>query len=119
MSSTTTTTTGPTGISPGVKYIVLAILTVAIALAGYLEGQTTYTLAVGIAAAVYVLPTIVSEFEGASGLSAAVKYTVLAVLAVLGVVLGQLEHDPVISTATVVSALVYALPTIVQEFEGA
>jgi hypothetical protein len=114
----TNPTPGPTGISPGVKYVVLAVLTIVIALAGYLEGQTTYSLAVGIAAVVYVLPTIVSEFEGASGLSAAAKYAVLAALAVLGVVLGQLTGHPVITVSTVIAAIVYALPTVVQEFEG-
>ena len=44
---------------------------------------------------------------------------ILAILAVAGIILGQLEAAPVITVTVIVAAIVYALPTIVSEFEGA
>lgn len=62
---TMASSTGPTGISPAAKYVALAVLTILGAFLGYLEGQPAITDATLIAAVVYVIPTIVSEFEGA------------------------------------------------------
>ncbi len=56
---------------------------------------------------------------GPTGLSAGWKYMILAILAVAGIILGQLEAAPVITVTVIVAAIVYALPTIVSEFEGA
>ena len=63
--SSTGGTTGPTGISPALKYVLLAILAIAGSALGFLTSQPTITEATVIAAVVYALPTAVSELEGA------------------------------------------------------
>jgi len=63
--SGSTSTPGPTGISPALKYVLLAIVTIAGVALGYLESQPVITTATVVAAIVYVLPTVVSELEGA------------------------------------------------------
>ena len=56
-------TTGPVG--AWVKYIAVAVLTVAGAAFGFIASQPTISEATLIAAAVYVIPTAISEFESA------------------------------------------------------
>lgn len=63
--SAPTPTPGPTGLSAGIKYIAVAVLTIAGAVAGYILAQPVISEATILAAVVYVIPTAISEFEGA------------------------------------------------------
>jgi ABC-type transport system involved in cytochrome bd biosynthesis fused ATPase/permease subunit len=58
-------TPGPTGISPAIKYVALAITTIVGMGLGFLETQPAITAATAVAAVVYVIPTVISELEGA------------------------------------------------------
>ena len=56
---------GPTGISPAMKDVALAIVTVVGGFLGFLTAQPVVTYATVAAAVVYVIPTVISELEGA------------------------------------------------------
>jgi hypothetical protein len=57
--------------------------------------------------------------SGATGISPALKYVLVAIVTVIGVALGYLQSQPTITEATVIAAVVYTLPTALSELEGA
>lgn len=60
-----------------------------------------------------------SPSAGPTGISPALKYVLVAVVTIVGVGLGFLQSQPVITEATVIAAIVYTLPTALSELEGA
>ena len=56
---------GPTGISPAVKYVGIAVFTVILAVGTYLSGHPGLTETTLIGATLVAVPLIIQEFEGA------------------------------------------------------
>jgi hypothetical protein len=56
---------GPTGLSAKWKYVAIAVLTIGGVVLGQLMSVPVITAGTVIAAVVYVIPTAISEFEGA------------------------------------------------------
>lgn len=61
----TATTSGSTGISAGVKYVVLGVITVVTGVVTYVAGHPQLTEATIIGAILVAMPLIAQEFEGA------------------------------------------------------
>jgi hypothetical protein len=57
--------------------------------------------------------------SGPTGISAAVKYWILAALTILLAVVTYLSGHPDLTEATLIGAVLVAIPLLIQEFEGA